>query len=101
MAKKMIKCSNCGTFNEDKEYCGHCGNLISDQKKRTLREEKVKEQEIQEFIYKIENPGVAKRWMKHPNIFVKIIGWMLYSVISVVSLIGAGLAWIVAMAAAG
>lgn len=101
MTKKMIKCSNCGTFNEDLEYCEHCNALISNQKKRALREEEVKNQEIQEFIYKIENPGLAKRWMRHPNFLLKIVGWLMYSVISVVSLIGAGLAWIVAMAAAG
>lgn len=101
MAKTIIKCPNCGHFNTDKAYCENCNELISHSKKRELREKEVEKIEIEREIFKIENPGLAIRLKNHPNFFYKIAGWILYSIISVVSLIGAGLAWIVAMAAAG
>ncbi|MCH3885819.1 hypothetical protein [Tenacibaculum aquimarinum] len=49
----------------------------------------------------MENPGFAKRLKAHPFLLYRIFGWILYSVITVVSLIGAGLAWFIAMVAAG
>ena len=98
---KMIKCPNCGVFNTNREYCKNCNTLISHQKKRELKEQEIKQQQIEEVIYEMENPNLAERLKKHPNIFLRILGWILYSVVAVVSAIGAGLAWFIAMVAAG
>jgi ribosomal protein L37E len=101
MSTRIIKCSNCGVFNTNKEYCDNCGTLISDKKKRELKELEVKEKQIKEVIYELEHPSLAERLKKHPNFFYKIAGWVLYSIISIVTIIGSGLAWFIAMVAAG
>lgn len=98
---KMIKCPNCGVFNNNLDYCKNCGELISHEKKRALKEAKMKQQQIDAVVYEKENPNLVERLKKHPNIFYKAVGWVLYSVIMVVSAIGAGLAWFIAMVAAG
>lgn len=96
-----IKCSSCGVFNTDSEYCENCGELISFKKKEEIRAKELKDREIAEVIREIENPNLPKRLMKHPNLLLKVLGWLLYSVWFVVSAIAAGLAWFVAMVAAG
>lgn len=99
--KRIIKCANCGTFNTNKEYCTNCNTLISHEKKREIKAEAIKQKRVDEAIHEIENPNLAERLKNHPNFMYRIFGWLLYSVIMVVSLIGAGLAWIIAMVAAG
>lgn len=101
MSTKIIKCPNCGVFNTNREYCKNCNTLISHQKKIEIKEAAVKKKQIDEAIYELENPNLAERLKNHSNIFYKILGWILYSVITVVSAIGAGLAWFIAMVAAG
>lgn len=98
---RMIKCSNCGVFNTDREYCKNCNTLISDAKKREIKAAEVKQAQIDNVIYERENPSFAERLKKHPNFLYRIFGWILYSAITIVSAIGAGLAWFVAMVAAG
>lgn len=101
MGTRIIKCPNCGTFNKNLDYCENCNTLLSHQKKREIKEEAVKQKQIEEAIYEIEHPNLAERLKNHSNIFYRITGWVLYSVITVVSAIGAGLAWFIAMVAAG
>ena len=98
---RNIKCSNCGVFNKDKEYCENCNTLISYNKKRALKEVEIKQIEIKKARYKIDNPNLAERLKKHPSFYYKIIGWILYSAFLVVSAIGALLAWFITMVAAG
>ena len=98
---RNIKCPNCGLFNTDKEYCENCNTLISNEKKRALKEEEIKQEQIDEAIYELENPNLAERLKKHPFFLYKIVGWILYSAIMVVSAIGAFLAWFLTMVAAG
>ena len=98
---KIIKCSNCGVFNTNKEYCENCNTLISDAKKREIKASQVKQKQIDQVIYELENPSLAERLKKHPSFLYKILGWILYSAILVVTTIGAGLAWFIAMVAAG
>lgn len=98
---KIIRCLNCGTMNTNNDYCSNCGTLLSNDLKRQLKEKEVKQKEIDEVIHKLENPNLAERLKRSTNIFYRIIGWILYSVFTIVSAIGAAIAWIVAMAAAG
>ena len=72
MSIRIIKCSVCGVFNTNKEVCENCGNLISDQKKREIKKQELKEKHIKEVVYKLENPSIAERLKKHPNIIYKI-----------------------------
>ncbi len=101
MSTRIIICPNCKTVNKNNDYCEFCNTLISDQKKRALKAEGIKQKQIDEAVYEIENPNLTERLRKHPNIFYNILGWILYSVITVVSAIGAGLAWFITMVAAG
>ncbi|PWG06452.1 hypothetical protein [Polaribacter aquimarinus] len=101
MGTKIIKCSECGTVNKNSDYCTFCNALISDAKKREIKAEEVKKAEIERAIYKLENPNLAERLKKHPFFLYKLFGWILYSAIMIVSAIGAGLAWFIAMVAAG
>lgn len=101
MNTRIIKCQKCGIFNTNREYCKNCNTLISDAKKREIKEEKIKQKEIDEAIYELEHPNLAERLKKHPFFLYKFFGWILYSAIMIVSAIGAGLAWFIAMVAAG
>ena len=73
-------------------------NKINDMKNGVAEE---KQKEVDKAIYDIENPNLTERLKKHPFFLYRIAGWILYSVVTVVSAIGAGLAWIIAMVAAG
>ncbi|WP_158840910.1 hypothetical protein [Polaribacter sp. L3A8] len=99
--KRMIRCPKCGIFNTDKEYCTNCNTLISHQKKVEIRAENVKQQQVDKAIYEKEHPNLAERLKKHPFWLYRIAGWFLYSTIMIISTIGAGLAWFIAMVAAG
>ncbi len=101
MGTKIIKCSECATINKNTDYCTFCNSLISDAKKREQKAAKVKQAEIDKAVKKLENPSLAERLKKHPYFLYKILGWILYSAIMIVSAIGAGLAWFIAMIAAG
>ena len=101
MSTRIVKCPNCGVFNTNREYCKNCNTLISDEKKREIKAAEVKQEQINEAIEELENPNLAERLKKSNNVFYRIIGWLIYSVVTVVSAIGAGLAWLIAMVAAG
>ena len=101
MSTRIVKCPNCGVFNTNREYCKNCNTLISDEKKREIKAAEVKQEQIDEAIEELENPNLAERLKKSNNVFYRIIGWIIYSVVTVVSAIGAGLAWLIAMVAAG
>lgn len=98
---RIIKCPNCGVFNKNEEYCIDCNTLLSEQKKRELKEQAYKKEEIAKVIYEKENPNFAERLKKHPFFLYRVAGWILYSTFMVVSIIGSGLAWLIAMIAAG
>jgi len=98
---RSIKCSKCGVFTLNSDYCKNCGELISYQKKRELRAKKAKEKRVTEAKYEMDNPGLAERLKKHPFFLYRIVGWVLYSAIIIVSIIGSLIAWFIAMVAAG
>ena len=96
-----IKCSNCGVFNTNKEYCENCNALISEEIKRAKNEQKVKEEEIAEKIEELKKLNFVDKLRKHPFFLVKFVGWILHSVWIVLNIIGGLIAWFVAMVAAG
>lgn len=71
-----IKCSNCGVFNTNREYCKNCNELISHKVKRQEKETKVKQQEIKKSIEALEKQTLIKRLRKHPFFLVKFLGWI-------------------------
>jgi len=101
VTSRNIKCIKCNVFTADADYCKNCGELISFKKKEELREEAIKQELVEEEKWKIEHPTWIERLKKHPFIIYRVFGYLLYSVIFVVSAIGSLLAWFVAMVAAG
>lgn len=96
-----IKCSKCGVFTENSDYCRNCGNLISHRKRQELKVAQFRQEQIDEVKKELENPNLAKRLIEHPFVLYRVAGWVLHSVFLVVSAIGAFLAWFIAMVAAG
>ena len=98
----MIKCPNCGAFNTDVDQCAQCDtSLIERTKKHETRKEKVKTELIEQVIYEKENPNLAERLKNHRYIVFRIFGWIIFSVIWVVSAIVSAFIWFVTMVAAG
>lgn len=96
-----IKCSNCGVFNTNKEYCENCNSLISHKKKEVVRAIQVQEKEITIAKEKLEKLNFIKKMQKHPFFLAKFLGWILHFTWVVINIIGGLIAWFVAMVAAG
>tara|TARA_R110002073_G_scaffold53840_4_gene138839 strand:- start:47682 stop:47993 length:312 start_codon:yes stop_codon:yes gene_type:complete len=96
-----IKCSKCGIFSTNSDYCENCGELISYEKKIALKETEEKQQRIEKAKWMLAHPNLVERLKQHPFWLYRVAGWVLYSAFLVVSGIGAALAWFFAMVAAG
>lgn len=96
-----IKCSNCGVFNTNREYCESCNALISHQIKREARATTIQEKEMVIAKEALEKLTLSDRLKKHPFFLVKILGWILHFVWLVINVIGGLIAWFIAMVAAG
>ncbi|MFN0729887.1 hypothetical protein [Polaribacter gochangensis] len=96
-----IKCSNCGVFNTNREYCKNCNSLISHKKKEVARATQVQKKEIYLAKKKLEKLNFADKLRNHPFFLVKIVGWILHSIWLMLNIIGGLIAWFVAMVAAG
>ena len=81
----IVKCSKCGTFNTNRDYCEKCGELISFQVKTDIREMKEKEKRVAEVQWRLENPNWVERMKKHAFVPYRILGWILYSAFLVVN----------------
>lgn len=100
--KRMIKCLNCGTFNTDVDHCTQCDASLNERtKKYEHRKEKVKSELIEQVIYERENPNLAERLKNHRFIVFRMLGWIIFSVIWIVSAIVSAFIWFVTMVAAG
>ena len=96
-----IKCSNCGVFNINKEYCESCNALISHPKKIKEKAQEEKEKELTIAITALEKVTFIKKLRTHPFFLWRFFGWIFHSVWIIINIIGALIAWFVAMVAAG
>ncbi len=100
--QSKIKCSNCGHFNTNSDYCEKCGELInpklkrelSDQKRVDDREEEERNRKQSKFELFIE------RNRNHKNILIRLVFQLLYGIWFIVMAIGAFIAWLFAAVAA-
>ena len=100
--KSKIKCSNCGTFNTNRDYCENCGALInpklkrekSDQKRIDDREKEERNREKGQFELFID------RNRNHKNIIIRLFFQLIYGIWFIVMAIGAFIAWLFAAVAA-
>ncbi len=100
--KSYITCNECGTKNQNTDYCINCGALINITLKRQLeREEKLQERKETE---KSTKPGklnnFVEKGMRHPNSFIRWAFNSLYSIWTFLAMIlGALIAAVIAVAA--
>lgn len=95
-----IKCYQCGTFNENKDYCETCGTLINPYLRR--KQEIERRLKIRNTVDKdapsLEN--TINKLLYHKNFIIKWISRMLYPIWLIVMAVGAFIAWFFATIAA-
>lgn len=93
-----IKCRQCNTWNTDKDYCSNCNAVISMEEEAKIEAENqaaiIRNKPKSKFDIFVEN------WKNHPNLFLKAIYYILYSVYFVFASVGAFLAWLTLMSQA-
>ena len=97
--KRIIKCINCGDFNENRDYCKNCGATLSYKKRREKKQNIERKKRIE--IVKKEPPNFIDKLRHHKSRPYRILGMIFYSGFAVVSAIGAFLAWLIFAIAAG
>lgn len=97
-----IKCSNCGTFNTNKDYCENCGELINPKLKREISNQKRLEQQEEDERNRVKGKFelFIERNRNHKNIFIRLFFQLLYGIWFIVMAIGAFIAWLFAAVAA-
>ena len=92
------KCTNCKTWNQDVDYCINCNAVIS------LKEEERIETEIKIEIERNKPKDkidlFVEKYKNHPNLIVRGIFYIFYSVYLVFAGIGALLAWMTVLSQA-
>jgi len=94
----QIKCRSCKTWNDGGDYCVKCNAVIS------MREEERIETEIKKEIERNKPKDkfelFIEKYKSHPNIVLRGIFYIFYSVYMVFLAIGAALAWMTLLAQA-
>ena len=105
MSKSYIKCSDCNTFNLNKEYCTNCGALLDLVLKRRLEtEKKLQEKKDQKDVL---NKGANKfevffdKGLEHSNIIIRSLFKVVYSIWLFFAVIIGGLIALVTATVAG
>lgn len=97
----LIKCTECEKFTENTEFCEFCNAPLNTQERRIKKIEK----EHTERLSKKEEPfkvvKLLDKMKKHPNIFVKAVGYILNSVFVVIMFIVSVISYIIALIVAG
>ena len=94
----QIKCKSCKTWNVDVDYCINCNAVISMEEEARLEDEVIAEAIRNKPKSKLDL--VIEKYKNHPNIIVKGIFYIFYSVYFIVMSIGAFLAWLTLMSQA-
>jgi uncharacterized membrane protein YvbJ len=94
-----VQCIACGVYNKNREACKNCGTLLSYKKRQEQRAITERQQRIE--TAKNKPPGYIENLKNHKLLIFRVFGWVLYSGFTVVSAIGAFIAWLVFAIAAG
>ncbi len=95
------KCPKCNFMNVNNDVCEKCGEILSYKKKQELREQKMLQEQIIKLKQEKEQPSFIERMKTNRFFLVRVIGYILYSAVVVISVIGAGIAWLTAMVLGG
>lgn len=102
VVKSYITCTECGTKNQDSDYCIQCGALINVVLKRRMESEQKIEKRKQIEAYKTPDKltKIIERGLEHPNSFVRWASNAIYSLWTFLALVlGALIAAVIAAAA--
>jgi ribosomal protein L37E len=94
----LIKCTSCGTFNRNLDYCTSCGALINPELKRKIAVDKRKKA-IKERVEKEDLASkntLFYRLMNHEYFIVRVIAKFFYSIWVIIAAIGSFAAWLAA-----
>ena len=92
------KCSNCGTWNGDVDYCIKCNSVVSLEEEDRIRTAKFIEEQKNRPKDKLDL--LIEKYKNHNNIIVKGIFYIFYSIYIVFAGIGAFMAWLTLMSQA-
>ena len=93
-----IKCKQCNTWNTDSHYCKNCNAVISMEEEVRLETEK--QAELIRNKPKTKTDVFLEKWKNHPNLILKAIYYILYSIYFIFASIGGFLAWLTLMSQA-
>lgn len=93
-----IKCRSCNTWNKDVDYCVNCNAVISMEEEAKIEAE-IEAEKIRN-IPKSKFDVFVEKWKNHPNILLKAVFYVFYSVYFIFTGIGAVLAWLTLMSQA-
>lgn len=97
----LIRCPNCGIYNENVEYCISCGTLLSHEKRRELefaKEENERRERVR--IQKETSPSFYEKYKDHKFFVVRAFAKITHSIWLVFIAVGVAIAWIIAAVAA-
>lgn len=95
-----IKCPNCGIYNTNRDYCEHCGTVLSYKIRRELALKKEKEERLKQEALKEKKPAFFEKYTNHRFLIVRIGAKIIRSIWLVFMAIGMFIAWLVSAIAA-
>jgi hypothetical protein len=98
---RIIKCPNCGIYNENVEYCTNCDTLLSYKKRREIafaREKK--ERLVRERIADDAAPSFYEKHKDHRFLIVRAFVKMIHSIWLGFMAVGIFIAWLITAIAA-
>lgn len=98
---RRIKCPNCGTYNENVDYCTNCNTLINFKKRREIEFKKSEEKRAHNEQQDDEKSFQwIEKYKNHKFLLVRIVAYAIYSIWAAVMAIGTFIAWLFTMIAA-
>ena len=95
------KCPNCSHVNLNSDYCSECNTLINIKLRRKIEQEERQQKKVKEAS---EKPNAVTQFFEkvlvHPNLVVRILARIFYSVWAAVIMIGTFLAFVFSYVAA-
>lgn len=89
------KCTSCGTWNSDEDFCTNCGSPISLKELKKL--ERQRQEKRLEEGKKTKVDLMLARMKSSPNLFVRLTYRVLYSVWVVYMAIATAILWFIAL----
>ncbi|MGF1557352.1 hypothetical protein [Paucihalobacter sp.] len=98
---RRIKCPNCGTYNENVDYCTNCNTLINFKKRREIEFKKSEKKRAHNEQQDQENSlKWIEKYKNHRFLLVRVFAYIIYSIWAAVMAIGTFIAWLFTIIAA-